>query len=464
MTELSVRVLDTMRPVDVRDGTPAPVLALSLDRSPDWPADVRSLAETATLLELVAGMMRGARPATSADYVVTDSVTSSGAEPDATELAGRIAAATAALTALGGRLVALVSDGADADLDAVAGDATGYVAAHSATYRGTAAPGEHLPGLDRLWARRQDFRSALLDTMGFGVNGIVLPTRWTTRDQVGASWLAATESALVEIARRAAAAAAVTGTDLGAVTARCTALFTATLPIVAQFTLSDPAAVIAATQASPASEPALAVERWLAGTAPVRENINAYTTAIAVAEAFGTAVPAAIPVQFPVVTGEPWVGESAATSPGSRVSLVLLAPERIPADGTCVAVCIDTWDELIPADARTTGVAFHYDQPDAEPPQSLLLAVPPVVRGAWVWEDLVQTLHDTLELARIRTVEPEHLQDDLYGQLLPLLLGEQQPWADPISTGGPAAVSDHRVFLDFGEIVPVPSPATGGTT
>ena len=77
--------------------------------------------------------------------------------------------------------------------------------------------------------------------------------------------------------------------------------------------------------------------------------------------------------------------------------------------------------------------------------------------GMWQWEDLIQTLHDTLELARIRAVEPEQLQDDVYGELLPLIIGEQEPWGDEDTDPSPAT-SDHRVFLDFGAIVPSGGP------
>ncbi|SCF19725.1 hypothetical protein GA0074695_4247 [Micromonospora viridifaciens] len=458
MTELTVRVLDTQRPIDVRDGVPPPALRLSLERDPAWPAHIRSLADTAALVEQVAAMMRVARPATSADYVLTDTVTSAGTGADTAELNARVAAAVSALQALGGRLVALVSDGADADLGALGDDPVGYLAAHAGTYRGGARPGEPLPGIDRLWARRHGFREALLDALGFGITGITLPTHWESRDKVGAAWLAAAESALLEVARRVTAAQAVAGTDITASLAVAREIFTATLPVIPLFRLSNRDDVAAALAAPPTAEPELAVARWLTGAATVREGLNAYQTATALAEAFGGALPEAVPVQFPRNAGEPWVGEAAPTAAGGRVSLVLLQPGHLTAYDEVSALCLDGWDETIPSTTRTTGVAFNYNQPDAEPPQALLLAVPPARRGAWRWEDLIQTLHDTLELSKIRAVEPEHLQDDLYGQLLPLLIGELPPFTD--SGSGSTATSDSRVFLDFASIQPAEGPSS----
>ena len=59
---------------------------------------------------------------------------------------------------------------------------------------------------------------------------------------------------------------------------------------------------------------------------------------------------------------------------------------------------------------KTTGIAFHYDQPDASPPQAVLVAVPPRLAGQWTWDDLVHTLDETLDLAMNRMVELEHLE------------------------------------------------------
>jgi hypothetical protein len=109
-------------------------------------------------------------------------------------------------------------------------------------------------------------------------------------------------------------------------------------------------------------------------------------------------------------------------------------------------VHIDEWTEVVPSAAATTGVAVHYDQPDSTPPQCVLVAVPPQRRGTWQLGDLVQTLHDTFELARSRTVEPDHLQATLYGQLLPAISGEIVPDASSTQAAG------DRVIFDFGAV------------
>jgi hypothetical protein len=80
---------------------------------------------------------------------------------------------------------------------------------------------------------------------------------------------------------------------------------------------------------------------------------------------------------------------------------------------------IDEWTEVIPATTATTAIAAHYDRPGTQPPQTLLLVAPPVHTGAWQWEDLVTAVSETLDLTRIRAVEPGHIDSTPYAQLLP---------------------------------------------
>ena len=80
---------------------------------------------------------------------------------------------------------------------------------------------------------------------------------------------------------------------------------------------------------------------------------------------------------------------------------------------------LDEWVERVPDPVQTTGVAFHYEEPDSRAPQALLLAVCPDQRPAWDDDLLLATLNETLDLAKIRSVDLEGL-DDL-GQIIPAL-------------------------------------------
>jgi hypothetical protein len=80
---------------------------------------------------------------------------------------------------------------------------------------------------------------------------------------------------------------------------------------------------------------------------------------------------------------------------------------------------VDDWTEVIPASEETTGLSFHFNQPNSEPPQVMMLVVPPVIKGSWEWDDIVDALSETLAGAKKRAVEPVHVSETGYGQFLP---------------------------------------------
>jgi hypothetical protein len=83
---------------------------------------------------------------------------------------------------------------------------------------------------------------------------------------------------------------------------------------------------------------------------------------------------------------------------------------------------IDEWVEMLPNEVETTGLAFHFDRPNAEPAQAMLLVVPPVLTGAWHWQDIVDAVNETLDLAKQRAVEPSQIDASAFARLLPSLL------------------------------------------
>ena len=82
-------------------------------------------------------------------------------------------------------------------------------------------------------------------------------------------------------------------------------------------------------------------------------------------------------------------------------------------------VLVDEWTEVIPGNEETTGVAFHYDQPNSEPPQVMLLVTPPVIKGNWSWDEIVEALEETFSMAKKRAVEPSQIEKTGYAQFLP---------------------------------------------
>ena len=179
----------------------------------------------------------------------------------------------------------------------------------------------------------------------------------------------------------------------------------------------------------------LAVEEWLEGVAAVRERVGWIDTAKTYQEAFAdeslTFKPLQLPfdkkahwiaLEFPEVKPEQLDDEDVFVPAGDFLSVVRQLPDHYNATDAQSGLLIDEWNEVIPNRVETTGIAIHYNQPNTEPPQCLLMAVSPNVNGRWEWDDLVDTVIDTFDRAKRRAVEPDFLRPTAYWQLLPAVL------------------------------------------
>ena len=169
------------------------------------------------------------------------------------------------------------------------------------------------------------------------------------------------------------------------------------------------------------------VDDWLHGVARVRDKMRHWENAIVLCEAFGTAAPEPTPLQLPFEAADTWLAleiPPAATDAEraiTRDKLLYTAhfPAGFDAAQPMAGLLVDEWNEVIPQKTETTGVAFHYDRPNSEPPQCWLLALPAVMDGAWSWEELRDAVTGTLEAARRRAIEPDHLATTAYSWFLP---------------------------------------------
>ena len=171
------------------------------------------------------------------------------------------------------------------------------------------------------------------------------------------------------------------------------------------------------------------MQEWLQGIAPVRPAALALETVGLMADAFGQALPEMTPLQLPYRPGDYWLGAEFPNDfapGGDRLSVVTLNSDAISNGENC-GFSLDEWVEIIPNKLETTAVSFHYDQPNAEPPQTVLLAVTPERTGQWEWDNLIYTLEETLALAKNRAVEPDHLEKSMLQHVLPALITESVP-------------------------------------
>jgi hypothetical protein len=167
----------------------------------------------------------------------------------------------------------------------------------------------------------------------------------------------------------------------------------------------------------------LPVDTWLYGVARVREKMQHWEQVVMLTGAFARAEPGLLAIQIPWKPGEHWLGlEYPANYAPDGDRLCYTAHFSTPYDRTqwqC-GLMLDEWTEVIPGEDETTGIAFHFDRPNAEAPQALLLVTPPAFTGAWQWQDIVDALTETLDRAKRRAVEPAHIDATPYARFLPM--------------------------------------------
>ncbi len=210
-------------------------------------------------------------------------------------------------------------------------------------------------------------------------------------------------------------------------------------------------------------------DEWMQNAAHVRPKLARWDYIRTLQELFnGTTSLDLDPVQLPYRAKDSW--------------LAVAFPDKDPIDPTqpfniahdTLSVCIqgkaafipgskqaglliDDWTEEIPAKQEVTGISFNYNQPNAAPPQALLLAVTPRETGAWDWDKLVGILNDTLKRAKLRAVEPQLLDKvnkPELGVLLPALLASFNEYDLDVSL-------DYRLNLVFfAQSIPILSVMT----
>lgn len=283
-------------------------------------------------------------------------------------------------------------------------------------------------------------RTALLRASHFGIAGAVpvAATGEGAAEREALTLQAATVlDAIAQRLARAAAGGAAAGAPEEAQMARLRALFGDAFVVLPRFVAANGPELeraLADSTALQGGDP-LAAVTWLQRASRVRDGAARLDAALRYAEAIGSAGPSLRVAQLPYSERDRWVAlpltAGAGLSP-ARFALVIQAAPAIDVKAPMAGVLIDEWVEVLPSASETTGLVFQYDQPDASPPQSILLAVPPDLEQPWTLWSLQQVLLETLDLARIRAVDPEAL--DEVGHYLPGLYFAVNAAGDTVTT------------------------------
>lgn len=270
-------------------------------------------------------------------------------------------------------------------------------------------------------------RAALLRSSYYGVAGSIPATA------SGSDPALATQAGNVlgVLQGRAGKAAAVNvGTaSLDDLTGVFTTIFGTSFTVIPQFTPPDLATVQAAFAQSAglvASDPQ-APARWLRQLTHIRPAVSRLDLAMSAAQALvgGALYPPALTLgQLPPPSAPPdrWLGlpiDPTKPPDKGRIAFACIAQGDPAIQGTYAGLLLDEWLERIPSTRENASLVFHFDEPSARAPQSLLLAVCPDGRSNWDDEILQAILQETLQLAKIRTVDLASIEQ--VGQILPAL-------------------------------------------
>ena len=451
---------------------PLDVLALaqSIETAPGGTGFGQRVARDAELHRRIAGTVAGARPddPIDVDFEAADTAAGERAFPEALEIARAIGAALGSARALGpadllppeqsGKV-----DSADPMTIELAGRATLALqrvrdardALDSALVAVRGAPEGTDPPLD-------DLRAALRDAALLGVAAAFPASRAGDAARQRLPLVEQAASVLAELRRRHAAALA----ELDPLTSIRHA-FGRSFLVIPRFLPAN--ADGAADQLDQAlaqgpdlgADPTQVVGRWFSQCARVRAPLRAWRTVDLYARTLGENVTDLQVVQLPRVPGAAWVGlpfaDEAHRPVSGRLSLLLRRHATPAATQPWGGLLLDEWTERVPNREEDAAVVFYHDSPGAQAPQTVLVAVPPVPpppqRGEpapqrWSLDQLVATLNETLDLARIRAVEGEHL--GILAQVLPMTYMAANAADDTVSTSFAGLLVAQAVIAESG--------------
>jgi hypothetical protein len=178
------------------------------------------------------------------------------------------------------------------------------------------------------------------------------------------------------------------------------------------------------------------VDEWIQALARVRPQVYRWEIVRALVDGLNDIALELRPVQIPHRAKDSWLAVEFPTvdpfDPGkpfgiSRDTLSIAAHGASAFQPHAQrGLLLDEWTEEIPSRSEVTGISFRFNQPNAAPPQTLLLAISPEETGSWNWDHLVGTLVDTLARAKRRAVEPAQLEKQglVWNAFVPALVSE----------------------------------------
>jgi hypothetical protein len=264
-------------------------------------------------------------------------------------------------------------------------------------------------------------RLALFACSSYGIGGSI-PATATGPD---ASLPAQAGAVLAEMTKRHNTILTMPNATVDDAVAIAKTLFAGTIVVLPRLTAPNAPLLHAAFAASASLIPpadADAPSTWIQQLTHVRPAISQLDAALTAAELLNGGALQFEFAQLPLVPADRWLGlpiDSSSPPASGRVALAALPSGDLATGADYAGLLVDEWPERIPASRQSAAVSFHFEEPKSRAPQALLLAICPDGRRTWDDELLLATLQETLQLAKIRTVDLDSIVD--VGQVLPAL-------------------------------------------
>jgi hypothetical protein len=398
-------------------GLPAGATAVQIFYEPaSPPPGFVSFPDFFFLAKAIRSLVSSARALGPQDLTVPENDVSQAGLVDAAGTSARAAAVVSQLQSDLATLNAVAATAASAASASASASAAAAAAAASGAANAASLAAAASATAAALSAAEAPLRSALLACSYYGVAGSV-PSSVTDANLAGQA-----KSVVGVLTGRAAQAGAPNISAQDAMSA----IFGEDFVLLLRFAPPDAASLASAFAQSAslvASDPT-APFRWLTQLTHIRPALSRWDEAMTLAQALaGPALAPPWPLlgQLPETPSDVWLGlriNPANPPPKGRVALACFA-RGAPSQTPYAGLLVDEWPERIPSTAETASVAFHYEEPKARAPQTCLLAVCPDDRPNWDVDLVTGILEETLELAKIRSVDLASLQQ--MGQILPAL-------------------------------------------
>lgn len=188
------------------------------------------------------------------------------------------------------------------------------------------------------------------------------------------------------------------------------------------------------------------IDEWIEETAKVRSGMKVWDdiSMFAAASEIELGKPSVYQIKADHTAGSEWLGGSvsAESELNDADTMVILSSSDMKEGAANCGIVVDSWMEYIPYIKHTAGMAIHCDQPDAEAPQAILMAVHPSAPAPsrptymqssndnavkkWTVRIFAEILDSTRFMLQNRAVSPEIIYGDSnLSAILPLLSDAQ---------------------------------------